>query len=414
MSWITEKSIAFIFYYLCLLIACGLTLWCSMEYVENKDISEVSYQQFDPYNEENQYPSLSLCVSDVYKQSSLEIVNESRVNASSYYAFLRGEYWSDTMFQNEYDRATIDLKDFIIGTCMVTATSSACEKISQIETSFFIGGGDIFKCLSIHHNYHSTLDEVMVAINNSIFPDGVRPESHGFQLMYHYPFQLSRSYSSVIYNWPYRSNEKSDYYAMQFYMTDIEMLRRRQDGNEHCFDGKYYDTAFYEHIMRSVGCRPLYWKSTLDVEPCDSKVQMSSIVKYYIANHFRNKSVPIFYRPCVEIMKIQTKYLEKAGKESKNNFNRHIYEQFEQDAGTLHNWFIINSHFWKSIHFKQFKQIKAYSIQSVIGNAGGYIGLLVGLTINEMLNSVVRLYSMIKTRLVNAKKFKKSKCLCEM
>ena len=402
MKGTAEKRVVSTLYYLCLLTAFSFSLWCFMEYSKNTDISEVSYKKFDPKNQDSKYPSLSLCFLDVYKRSSFETYNDSFINSTSYSMFLRGDYWNDKMLQLSYEHVTNDLKGFIIGTCMTTSTSSECEEIGQINTGFFVGGGDIFKCISFEHNYESTLDEVMVAMNNSVFPNGVRPEVGGFLLMYHYPNQLSRSFSSVQYKWPDLSSAKRDYYAMQFYITDVEIMRRRTDGTENCYDGNNYDSMLYDHVMRSVGCQPPYWKSTLGVKPCDSKKKMSKAVKYYMANLFEDNSVPLYRQPCVEIIKIKPEYLEKAGLESKNSFNRHIYEKFEKDSGTLDNWFIINTHFWKAIHFKRFKQIKAYSVQSVIGNAGGYVGLVVGLTINEILGWLVKLFFMAKSYFSNA------------
>ena len=63
----------------------------------------------------------------------------------------------------------------------------------------------------------------------------------------------------------------------------------------------------------------------------------------------------------------------------------------------MNNWFIINIHFWKSTDFKEIKQIRAYSVQSLFGNAGGYIGLLVGISISELPYLLLKLYSMGKS-----------------
>ena len=35
-------------------------------------------------------------------------------------------------------------------------------------------------------------------------------------------------------------------------------------------------------------------------------------------------------------------------------------------------------------HFKEIKQVRAYNVQSLVGNAGGYIGLFLGYTLKEM------------------------------
>ena len=43
-------------------------------------------------------------------------------------------------------------------------------------------------------------------------------------------------------------------------------------------------------------------------------------------------------------------------------------------------------------HFKEIKQIRAYNVQSLIGNAGGYIGLFLGYTLKEMPSFLKMIY----------------------
>ena len=43
-------------------------------------------------------------------------------------------------------------------------------------------------------------------------------------------------------------------------------------------------------------------------------------------------------------------------------------------------------------HFKEIKQIRAYNVQSLIGNAGGYIGLFLGYTLKEMPSLLKTMY----------------------
>ena len=47
-------------------------------------------------------------------------------------------------------------------------------------------------------------------------------------------------------------------------------------------------------------------------------------------------------------------------------------------------------------HFKEIKQVRAYNVQSLIGNAGGYIGLFLGYTLKEMPFFLKTLYGFIK------------------
>ena len=47
-------------------------------------------------------------------------------------------------------------------------------------------------------------------------------------------------------------------------------------------------------------------------------------------------------------------------------------------------------------HFKEIKQVRAYNVQSLVGNAGGYIGLFLGYTLKEMPFFLKTLYGFTK------------------
>ena len=46
-------------------------------------------------------------------------------------------------------------------------------------------------------------------------------------------------------------------------------------------------------------------------------------------------------------------------------------------------WFRVQAEFISN-EFKEFEQVRAYNLESLIGNSGGYIGLLVGYTVAQM------------------------------
>ena len=266
--------------------------------------------------------------------------------------------------------------------------------MDKIETIIFPSPLGVLKCFSFHHilgpeyKYSDkeklNLDEVMVAVNNSIFPNGIRPSSGQFLVMFHYPFQLIRSIYTTFYNWPSREDSPPTYHSMQFYIKAVEKLRRRKDGNEQCYDWKQFDSETMEDVMLDVGCRPPYWTSRYNHPLCNSSVQMENIVLHNSAKLFQDDKFQKTIPPCVEMKKIDVEFEEYSGDESKNDFSNDFYDHCADIAGGKDNWFIIHVNFWASIDFKEIKQIRAYSIMSAIGNASGYIGFLVGCSISEL------------------------------
>ena len=56
-----------------------MTLWATLEYLKNEDVIEISYRKFDQTKGDSQYPAMSLCFVDAYKQSELEKWNNYKV-----------------------------------------------------------------------------------------------------------------------------------------------------------------------------------------------------------------------------------------------------------------------------------------------------------------------------------------------
>lgn len=405
-NFITMGLISYYFYYVCLGAALILSIWCVGEYAKNSDITEVSYRKFDSSNYETQYPSLSLCFMDAYKENDLQKYDaEGRINSSMYSEFLRGQHWNEKMLKVDYDLVTFDVKDYIIGTCITTIESTDCRNLTDIDHVAYVNPFGVFKCFSFHHKTESPLDEVLVAIKNSIFPGGIRPSSGRFLLLFHYPHQIARSLSTMHYNWRQRRNDTNDYHVLNFDITGIEVMNRRMDGNKQCDASSNYDTNINEQIMTTVGCQPPYWKSKYKYNRCNSKKKLRDIIKQHYMKQQQGAKFQSYIPPCTEMKTIDVHSSELSGRESENTYNDHILEIFKKKSGPNNNdWFVIDTHFWRTSDFKEIRQIKAYSFQATIGNAGGYIGLLVGITISELPMFLTKTYVIAKRFFVRQKK----------
>ena len=89
---------------------------------------------------------------------------------------------------------------------------------------------------------------------------------------------------------------------------------------------------------------------------------------------------------------MDVRYEEKVGE--RNYLS--VLENLEKTAGTKKGWFVINISFWQATKFKEILKVKAYTFQNMIGNSGGYIGLLVGVTISDFLCFILKMYNAIK------------------
>ena len=387
----TTKNINLIFYYLCLICAVALAIWCIHEYCHNYDVTEVSFKAFHSEEKgyDNQYPSMTMCIVDAYNDVALRMYNGSTINLKSYSEFLLGKYWIENMLSVRYDLVTIDVRDYIIGECILPVGSeSECHKFGPIRQFTRLSSLGVMECFSFQHVIDDVVDEVFIALNNSIHPNGLRPTIDGFLVLFHYPHQITRGHTNVFYTWPKRSTAMDDYYKMHFYLSNVEILKRRMDGREQCYDWKDYDIKVIEDVMRLVGCRPPYWKSKYDHPECKSQAQLTDTKLQFLGKVYGTRSIP----PCTEITKMDVRYEEKVGE--RNYLS--VLENLEKTAGTKKGWFVINISFWQATKFKEILKVKAYTFQNMIGNSGGYIGLLVGVTISDFLCFVLKMYNAIK------------------
>ena len=98
-------------------------------------------------------------------------------------------------------------------------------------------------------------------------------------------------------------------------------------------------------------------------------------------------------------MKMDVVFIEQLGIVVKNTGGYgSVFDRFIRDAGTTKDWFVINTQFWKSASYKEMRKVKAYSLQSMVGNAGGYIGLLVGISISDLPRSLFKLFLALKSK----------------
>mgnify|MGYP003302783650 CR=1 FL=1 len=92
--------------------------------------------------------------------------------------------------------------------------------------------------------------------------------------------------------------------------------------------------------------------------------------------------------PCNEIQKIQVSQHEEETNFAKE---KSMFPSLKTDLEKIDGWFRLTVQFHSNT-FTVIKQVRAYNAQSLIGNAGGYVGLLVGYTIAEIPSLIVSAY----------------------
>ena len=108
---------------------------------------------------------------------------------------------------------------------------------------------------------------------------------------------------------------------------------------------------------------------------CSTMDQMREIRKRFTALLSQDGAPP-----CSEVQGMQVKYNEYHPDDVEE---KGWYDNLKTDFSAINGWFQVRVDFRRNT-FKEIKQKRAYTPQSLIGNAGGYVGLFVGYTVAEL------------------------------
>ena len=152
-------------------------------------------------------------------------------------------------------------------------------------------------------------------------------------------------------------------------VTGVSMLRLRHDAKTPCDQLlKNDDVAWMQHVAQEVGCVPIYWtflgRDHPIIPTCNSTEQYHKLQNYF-ARKKRNKVYEVFdlYAPPCTRMRILTsvKFLEY-----------HEKDMFKIDVRYL------------TREFEEIQNVRDIDVESLIGNIGGYIGMILGVSILQI------------------------------
>ena len=388
------KVVYYICHFICTSATIGFTCFCIHKYFQNEDVSQVTSQEFHK-EKDNLYPSVTICTSSIFYDENLQAYGDG-VNVSTYSDFMAGKYWDDRLVEVDYDKVTLNFSKYLLGVGMWTADWSNVD-ISQNDR-----GREYFLYdhrMKVKHNtseigrntvelnkwtpyfYHSyraisqkcftvdipytPLQKVWtfgVVFDGDVFPNGIRPSYYEFGVKVHYPGQfLDSKMEKYVWNdqiWGLTPNS-SEYLTMRFQIQKMEVMKNRNTMINRCH-AKWMeqDTRIMFEKLGEVGCRPPWWKYNEDFPVCRSKDTVKMFQKLNLTN----------YTPaCQSIQKIL-----------------YTYQEFEGVEDWTQEWLDeANSIFEVLLEFQdgtyiEIQRIRAYSIQDLVGDMGGYLGLFLG------------------------------------
>ena len=181
-----------------------------------------------------------------------------------------------------------------------------------------------------------------------------------------FPNQRQR-YSTSSVTWDTEVTNKS--YAMRFQVTGMDVIQARNKKSRPCDEEwRKYDDKAKSNRIASVGCVPPYWKSQYpedNFKICSNKTKMKTL--YRDADWNRHTT------PCRRMTRLTTNYMEFPT----------IYHDKEVGPEYHDEYFAVYLYFPRA-SFKNIVLVRAFDIQTLIGNVGGYIGLFLGHTLLQI------------------------------
>ena len=153
---------------------------------------------------------------------------------------------------------------------------------------------------------------------------------------------------------------------MTFELKTMEVIRRRRKKDNDCYEMDDYDNKIMDAIIESVGCRPSMWITNRSEPLCKTRESFRELFEEYYDQFYRLKRKKKYLDPCLDIEKLQVDYSEE-----------NVESVGRMSEADNEGWFKLRFA-PMTTKFKEIKQIRKYSVQSLVGNAGGYIGLFLG------------------------------------
>ena len=372
----------------CILTTIALVIWCCIEFNENEDVCEVSFKKFHE-DKDSIYPELAFLLPNRFNDTALKGYDEG-LNEVNYRKFLAGgDDWDTKMLDVDFEKVSMRLEDYIIKACYYETLHDKmygdCKNNGVIKQWNNFGNA----LATLHFPSDIILWGATIKLKTSIFYNGLRPDNGGFNVFFAYRNQIYRSLSSALYKWPVRNNESAKNYIMRFTLKSMEVFRRRQKKNKACYNAGDYDAKIREIIVENIGCRPIMWDTNRNEPLCTTPQSYHELVAEHFDQYTRiQRKNKTYIDPCLSIQKLKIDYAEE------NIPSREVSSEDDDDE-----WFKIEFDLTPN-NFKEIKQARKYSVQGLVGNAGGYIGLCLGYALWNVPSLVNDVYSQIKTMFI--------------
>lgn len=379
-----------IFCLLCMLLTLIAISSCVFSFLEDQDIASIEYERFHS-SPDDIYPSLSLCFGNILDEKKL---SDYQMSKNEYLNFLKGhrDYWNKSWVDIEFEKVSTELMEHLAGVefCQENINGELSKNPYLLYDNTIVPKHDnihewiptlsfnndpryslIQKCISLDAPFlkNEHLTWITLVMRKSVFKKNRRPKvldaSASFSINIHYPNQrLHFAYARFLWN----DLEPEGSYGMLFNVFGMEVMQLRNKDSNLCASNWSNDDSDFKHrLQKEIGCAPPYGIESNDgsKQKCDRAEQLKKFYEMKLDNYLQ---------PCRRLTQISYSYSEFSTNYYANNS---VFQNLTGD------------HFYVTLRFldrtyKQVKMVKAMNLQSLFGNAGGIVGILLGFSIMQI------------------------------
>ena len=389
----TGTCYSYVYNIFCLFGAIVLTSWCVYEYYCDHDITDIALRKFHE-TPEDIHPSITLCNKDPFRHDKTFEKWGDGDFLLNYVRMIRGDIigWdniiqlmSDTnssfddylqqLNEIDYDNVTVKLEDFIYNFYLqvpinaelmheirydVSGNSliikefdrgklemTGLDTFEQINT-YISARHPAYKCFTfdVPLNEGKSIREIGMTVNASINTMGLNLGQ--FYTMLTFPMQTLKVPRGKQIFMNQHNKRRPNCYKFEVYVGAMEVYTRRDKSRKRCnVDWSHHDKILLNNIMEKVGCNPKNWKIQSHLPNC------STLEEYHDINQELDE-IDGFMPPCRSIETISkiTKGTDKGHLCFRDSY---LEMKFYLDEET---------------YYKEIILVPAYTLQSLIGNAG--------------------------------------------
>ena len=371
-----EKGWRYVFLACCTVVTFYSIYELLLTYTKNEDSSKIHYKKFGEFKGETIYPMISICIvtfggkSLIRKNIFSEPEEEVRYNSA-----LTGdvEYMHQNVSQHiDFDEININLKYYMDSFEIENLNHDRLERWdhSNNQTAsfpFYKSYQDPKTMCFSYNNHEHTMSTV-----NIIFDNQKLAEISSSDHEYYFYIYLTNDHQ-LIRNMLYLQKEdlwylpKKSVNHVRIDVTGISLLRLRPSAKDRCnSELENDDFEWMKKVVAKVGCIPSYWKFLkLDNNvPCNHTYQYKNFTNFF-ARVKRNNVNDVFdeYSPPCTRMRILTsiKFLDYYKKNKTRIDFRYLTREFEE-----------------------IRNVRDFDLETMIGNIGGYVGMIMGISILQI------------------------------